>query len=72
MGYTLLLIVGAVVLVGVIVLFMSGRRRSAGQTQVGRGDVTQKQPAADEPNPAASSTASNSQSTAAQTRTPPA
>lgn len=71
MGYILLLFIGGIVLVGLLVMFMGGRRRGAGPTHPG-GDVTHKTPAADEPTPAASSTASSAQSYTAQNRTPPA
>ena len=71
MGYILLLIVGVAVVVGLIVMFMGGKRRPAGRTTP-YNDVTKKTPAADEANPAASSTATQSQANAAQKHTPPA
>ena len=71
MGYILLLVVGAAVLIGLAVMFMGGKRRPAGRTTP-YDDVTKKTPAADEANPAASSTASQSQASAAQKHTPPA
>ena len=70
MGYIFLLIVGAVVLVGLAVLFMGGHRRPAGQTSP-YADVTQKTPGAEEANPAASSIASQTQANTAQRHTPP-
>ena len=71
MGYILLLIVGVVVVVGLLVMFMGGKRRAAGRTAP-YGDVTQKQPGAEEANPAASSTATQAQADTARKHTPPA
>ncbi|MEO7701730.1 MAG: hypothetical protein ABIZ04_21095 [Opitutus sp.] len=71
MGYILLLIVGAVVVIGLIVMFMGGQRRAAGRTPPYE-DVTQTQPGAEEANPAASSTATDAQAEAARKHTPPA
>jgi hypothetical protein len=71
MGYILLLVVGAAVLIGLAFLFMGGRRRPAGRT-MGGGDVTRKTPAADDVTPAASDTASQSEASAAQKKIPPA
>lgn len=72
MGYIVVLIVGVVVVVGLFALFVGGRKRPAGQTNPRGGDVTPKRPAADEPTPGASATASEAQARAAQKETPPA
>ncbi len=71
MGYILVLIIGAVVVVGLLVAFMSGRKRAVGRTGPG-DDVTVKTPASESPTPSASSTASNRNADTAQRRTPPA
>jgi|GEM_PF-3950592 hypothetical protein len=71
MGYIFVLILGAVVIVGLLVAFMSGRKRAVGQT--GRADdMTVKAPSAEQPTPGASSTASPGKSDTAQRHTPPA
>jgi hypothetical protein len=71
MGYIFLLVIGTVVVVGIFVMFVGGRRRSGGQVEHGR-DVTVKRPAADEPTPTGSSTATNAQARAAEKKIPPA
>jgi hypothetical protein len=71
MGYIFLLILGAVVVVGLIVAFMTGRRQPVGKAMRGV-DVTMKTPASDEPTPGASATASQSSASAAQKKIPPA
>ena len=71
MGYILLLIVGAVVVVGLIVMFVGRSRRPSGQTSPAT-DVTHQQPAADEPSPTSSASATQSQASAAEKKIPPA
>ena len=71
MGYILLLIVGAAVVIGLFVMFVGRSRRPAGRTSPAT-DVTQKQPAADEPSPTSSSTTTPTQASAAEKRIPPA
>ena len=71
MGYIILLIVGIVVVIGLLILFVGGKRRPAGRASPGN-DVTQKEPGAEEANPAASSTAPSDQANRAQKHTPPA
>jgi len=72
MGYIVVLILGTVVVVGLLALFVGGRKRPVGQTNPRGDDVTPKRPAADEPTPGASSTANQAQVRAAQKHTPPA
>jgi len=72
MGYIVVLIIGTVVVIGLLAMFVGGRKRPAGQTNPRGGDITPKRPAADEPTPGASATASRSQVRAAQKETPPA
>ncbi|HEU5081653.1 MAG TPA: hypothetical protein VFT72_20740 [Opitutaceae bacterium] len=72
MGY-LILIVAIVVIIPVIFLLVGkrpGKTNTEGQKPIGK-PVMVEQPAADEANPAASSTASKD-TTAAQRKTPPA
>jgi len=71
MGYIFLLIIGGAVLVGVLILLMSGGRRPAGRAKP-YNDVTPRKPEAEDANPAASSTATAAQADAAQKHTPPA
>jgi hypothetical protein len=71
MGYIVVIVVGAVVVLALLFIFIGGRKRPTGRAW-SKGDVTFKQPAANEPTPGASSTASNSEANAAQRRTPPA
>jgi len=71
MGYIFVLIIGAVVVVGLLVAFMSGRKRAVGRTGAG-DDVTVKSPASEYPTPGASSTASRQNADTAQRHTPPA
>lgn len=71
MGYILVFILGGLALVGVCVALVGGRKRPVGRTAIGH-DVSYKQPAADEANPAASDTASDAQAEAARKKTPPA
>jgi hypothetical protein len=71
MGYIILLIVGLAVVIGLLVMFVGGKRRPTGQVSPGN-DVTQKVPGAEEANPAASSTAPSNQVNTAQKHTPPA
>ncbi len=71
MGYILLLILGVVVVFVLVAAFMGGQKRAKGRVEP-RNDMTPKTPAADEPTPGASSTATNSEASAAQRHTPPA
>jgi len=71
MGYIFVLIIGAVVVVGLLVAFMSGRKRAVGRTSPG-DDVTVKSPASEYPTPSASSTSSRQKADTAQRHTPPA
>jgi hypothetical protein len=71
MGYIFLLIIGAAVVVVLLVMFVGRSRRPEGRTSPAN-DVTQKVPGAEEANPAASSTAPQSQANTAQKHTPPA
>jgi hypothetical protein len=71
MGYILLLIIGAAVLIGLFVMFVGRSRKPTGRTSPAN-DVTHKTPAADEPTPTASSTTNTTQASAAERRIPPA
>lgn len=71
MGYTLVLILGAVAVVALVVAMMSARRRPAGRTGAG-DDVTPKNPSAESPTPDASSTTGSRVTNEAQRHTPPA
>lgn len=71
MGYILLLIIGAAVLIGLFVMFVGRSRKPAGRTSPA-DDVTHKNPSADEPTPTASSSATTAQASAAEKRIPPA
>ena len=71
MGYIFLLVVGTVVVAGMLIMFVGGRKKSVGQVSRGH-DVTVKKPAADEPTPSVSAAASSSQARAAEKLTPPA
>lgn len=71
MGYTLVLIIGAAVVLVLLVAMMSGRKRPVGRTAPGN-DITPKMPSAEYPTPDASKTASRQTSDTAQRHTPPA
>jgi hypothetical protein len=71
MGYILVIVLGGLVVLALLAAAIGGRKRAKGRAW-GGGDVTVKQPAANEPTPAASSTASTAQENAAQRRVPPA
>ena len=72
MGYIIVLILG-IVLVGILIVTLSGqgKRSMAGRLPSDHSEGV-KQPAADQPNPAASNVASPSKAQAAEKHTPPA
>lgn len=76
MGYILVLVLGAALVLVLLMAFVGGKRRATGRASggpvSGGGDVTPKAPEAESATPAASSIAPESRAQNAQKHTPPA